>query len=249
MSQDKSVVRTSILPSLINIYEYNKARNIKDILLYEISKTYDINYQEESKVAILIKGSYLRNDWHNETTPCDFYTLKGIVENLLDYLGFKNRYSFAKCILPEIHPGISAQIIVDKDPIGIIGRVHPTFNKDDIYVAELSVTKLYEKQIKPLKFKEANKYPEITKDVAFVIPNNMESEIIRTQIRKSGGRLLTNIIEFDLYKNIEVDKKSIAYKLTFQDPSRTLTDEEVMNSFNKIITEVTSKCNVKLRDN
>ncbi len=249
MSLDKSVVRTSILPSLINVYEYNKARNIKDILLYEISKTYDAKYQEEMKVAILMKGNYLVNDWQHTTSKCDFYTLKGIIENLLDYLGFKNRYTFEASTFKEMHPGMSAKILLDREVIGVIGRVHPSYKKDEIYVSELSVTKLYEKQIKPIKFKESSKYPEITKDVAFIIPNETASEVIKNQIKKSGGRLLDNIEIFDLYQNIEDGKKSIAYKLTFKDPTRTLTDEEVMEVFNKIISEVTEKCNVKLRDN
>ena len=249
MSLDKSVVRTSVIPSLINIYEYNKARNIKDILLYEISKTYDNNYVEETKVAMLIKGNYLINDWQHTTIKCDFYCLKGIVENLLDYLGFKNRYTFEKYNTKDMHPGMTAKILLDREEIGIIGRVHPTYKKDEIFVAELSVTKLYQKQIKPLKFKESSKYPEMIKDVAFVIPNEIECDVIKNQIKKSGGRLLDNIEVFDLYSNIEEGKKSIAYKLIFKDSTRTLTEEEVMEVFNKIIEEVTTKCNVKLRDN
>ena len=248
MSQDKSVVRTTIIPSLMNVYEYNKARNIKDILLYEISKTYDQAYHEDMKVALLIKGNYLTNEWAHQIIKCDFYTLKGIVENLLNYLGFKNRYTFEAATLPEMHPGMTAKILLDKECIGIIGRVHPNYRKDEIYVAELSVTKLYQKQVKPIKFKEANKYPEIIKDVAFVVPNDMESITIKNQIRQSGGRLLTNIEVFDLYPNILDNKKSLAYKLTFADPTRTLTDEEVMNAFNKIINEVTTKYNIKIRD-
>ena len=249
MSIDKSVVRTSIIPSLLSVYDYNKARNIKDILLYEISKTYDFNYQEEMKVAMLLKGNYIINEWQNTGIKCDFYTLKGIIENLLDYLGFHNRYSFEKTEAPEMHPGMTAKIILDREEVGIIGRVHPNVKKDDIYVAELSVSKLYDKKVKPIKFKEATKYPEIIKDVAFVIPNEIEAETIKKQIIKSGGRLLTDVSIFDLYKEIEPNKKSIAYKLTFSDPTRTLTDEEVMQQFNKIISEVTSKCNVILRDN
>ena len=248
MSQDKSVVRTSILPSLINVYEYNKARHISDILLYEISKTYDKEYNEEMKVAMLITGNYVSNLWNHNIIKCDFYTLKGIVENLLDYLGFRNRYSFEKATAPEMHPGMTANIVIDREVVGIIGRVHPNYKKDEIYVAELSVTKLYQKQVKPIKFKEATKYPEIVKDVAFVIPNEVSSEVIKKQIRQSGGRLLTDIDVFDLYPNIEEGKKSIAYKLTFSDPARTLTDGEVMNVFNKVISEVTTKCNVKIRD-
>jgi len=248
MSIDKSVVRTTLIPSLINTYEYNKARNIKDILLYEIAKTYDVKYVEDMKVAMLIKGNYITNEWNHNEVKCDFYTLKGITQNLLDYLGFKNRYSLEQTTVPDMHPGMTAKILLDREEIGIIGRVHPNYKRDEIYVAELSVTKLYNKQIKPVKFKEANKYPEIIKDVAFVIPNEMESITIKNQIMKSGGRLLTDIEVFDLYPNIEDGKKSLAYKLTFADPTRTLTDEEVMNIFNKIIDEVTTKCNVKIRD-
>ena len=247
MSLDKSVIRTSLLPSLINVYEYNKARNVKDVLLYEISKTYDVNYNEDVKVAILMKGNYLINEWQHTTTPCDFYTLKGIIENLLDYLGFKNRYTFVAETLPELHPGISAKILLDREEIGVIGRVHPSYKKDEIYVAELSMTKLYNKQIKPIKFKEASKYPEIVKDLAFVIDNEVESEVIKSQIKKSGGRLLDNIEVFDIYNNIEEGKKSIAYKLTFKDSSKTLSDDEVMEVFNKIIKEVEEKTNAKLR--
>ena len=247
MSVDKSVIRTSLLPSLINVYEYNKARNVKDILLYEIAKTYNKDYEEESKIAILIKGNYLINDWQHTTTKCDFYTLKGIIENLLEYLGFKNRITFEAATFPEIHPGISARILIDKEEVGIMGRVHPSYKKDEIYVAELSMTKLYNKQIKPIKFKEASKYPGMIKDLAFVVDNSIESEVIKTQIKRSGGRLLDNVEVFDIYENIEPNKKSIAYKLTFKDASKTLLEEEVMEVFNKIIKEVEEKTEAKLR--
>jgi phenylalanyl-tRNA synthetase beta chain len=249
MSLDKSVVRTSLLPSLINVYEYNKARNVKDVMLYEIAKTYDKEYNEDVKVSILMKGNYIINECLHTVVKADFYTLKGIVENVLDYLGFKNRYTFVAETLPEIHPGISAKILLDREEIGIIGRVHPSYKKDEIYVAELSMTKLYNKQIKPLKFKEASKYPEITKDLAFVIDNNVESEVIKNQIKKSGGRLLDTIEVFDVYENIEEGKKSIAYKLVFKDPNKTLQDDEVMEVFNKIIKEVEDKVGAKLRSN
>ena len=247
MSLDKSIIRTSILPSLVNVHDYNKARNVKDILLYEIAKTYDVNYVEDVKVAMLMKGNYIINEWQHTTTKCDFYTLKGIIENLLDYLGFKNRYTFVASEIPELHPGISAKILLDREEIGVIGRVHPSYKKDEIYVAELSMTKLYNKQVKPIKFKEASKYPEIVKDLAFVIDNEVESEVIKKQIKKSGGRLLDNVEVFDIYNNIEEGKKSIAYKLTFKDSSKTLSDEEVMEVFNKIIKEVEEKTNAKLR--
>lgn len=247
MSSDKSVIRTSLLPSLMGVYEYNKVRNIKDINIYEITKTYDINYNEDTKIGILMKGNYITNEWQHTTSKCDFYILKGIVENLLDYLGFKNRYTFETSAYPDMHPGICAKILLDRKEIGMLGRIHPSLQKEDIFVAELSMTALYNSQIKPLKFKEASKYPEIAKDLAFVVDNETESETIKSQIKKSGGRLLDSVEVFDIYENIQEGKKSIAYKLIFKASDRTLSDEEVMEVFNKIIAEVEAKTNAKLR--
>jgi len=247
MITEKSVVRTTLLPSLISIYEYNKARSIKDVMLYEIAKTYDKNYKEDTKIAILMKGNYIQNEWQGINIKADFYVLKGVVENLLNYLGFKNRYTFKAESVDDFHPGICAKIYLDREFVGVLGRVHPSYKKDEIYLVELSMSKLYEKQIKPLKYKEANKYPEISKDVAFVIDDNMESETIKTAIKHTGGQLLDTIKEFDVYKNIEPGKKSIAYSLTFKDSTRTLNEEEVMQVFNKIIAEITTKFGAKLR--
>ena len=250
LSVDKSVVRTSLLPSLVNVYEYNKARKVENILLYEIAKTYDVDYNEDVKVSLLMKGKYLINNWQG-SSKCDFYLLKGIVENLLDYLGFKNRYTFETSIIPEIHPGISAKILLDREEIGVIGRIHPNFVKDEVYICELSMTKLYSKKIKPLKYKETSKYPSIVKDMAFVVDKEITNKTIMEVIKKTGGRLLTNIDVFDIYtgENVKENEKSIAYTLTFQDETRTLTETEVMELFNKIISEVESKCNAKLRMN
>lgn len=244
---DKSVIRTTLLPSLLLTYDYNKARNVKDILLYEIAKTYDADYKEDVKVAILMKGSYLKNEWQGIDLKADFFCLKGVIENLLDYLGFKNRYTFVRAQAPDMHPGITAKILLDREEVGVIGKVHPKTRKDDIFVAELSMTKLYNKQIKPLKYKEASKFPEIVKDLAFVIDGNVESEVIRNQIKKSGGRLLSDCQEFDVYKDVEPGKKSIAYSLTFRDSTKTLLEDEVMQVFNKIIADVQAKTGAKLR--
>ena len=250
MSLDKAFIRNTILPSLLNTYDYNKARHVKDILIYEIAKTYDKNFNEDLKVAMLIKGNYISNDWMHNTIKCDFYTLKGIVENLLEYLGFKNRYSFEVVEVESLHPGQSANLLVDRETIGIIGRINPSVKKEDIYVCELSISKLYEKSTKPLKYKEANKFPKIVKDLAFVVNKDISSDEIVNIIKRSGGRLLTNVEVFDVYtgENINSDKKSIAYTLDFEDQTRTLTEEEVMNVFNKIINDVESKIDAKVRD-
>jgi phenylalanyl-tRNA synthetase beta chain len=247
MSTDKSVVRLSLIPSLLNVYEYNKARKVSDVNIYEIAKTYDKDYNEDTKVAILMKGNYMTNAVNQVNVKADFYLLKGIIENLFKYLGLKNRYDFQKVEVKELHPGVSASILVDRKPVGIIGRVHPSIMKDDVFVAEFSMTALYNLKIKPLKFKEASKYPEIKKDVAFVVPNELTNAEIEAVIKHAGGRLLDNIDIFDIYREVEPGKKSMAYNLTFKDDTRTLSDEEVMQVFNNVIKEVESKLDAKLR--
>ena len=246
MSIDKSVVRTSLIPSLMNVYNYNKARKVEDINIYEIAKTYDKAYTEESKIAFLMKGNYITNSWKG-SMKVDFYLMKGIVESILDYLGFKNRYSFVKSNVSDLHPGISADILLDRKRIGIMGRVHPKVCKDEVYVCELSLNALMTK-VKPLKYKEASKYPTIVKDVAFIVPKAMLSSEVETVIKKAGGRLLSDIKVFDVYEKLDNNKKSIAYNLTFMDSNRTLTDEEVMNVFDNIIKKVTTSLDVELRD-
>lgn len=248
MSSDKGFLRLSLIPSLIQTYEYNKARKIEDINIYEIAKTYDKDYNEDHKVAMLMSGSYMTNKVNNVNVKADFYLLKGIIENLFKYLGFKNRIDFQKVEVKELHPGVSASIMIDRKPVGIIGRIHPSMMKDNVIVAEISMTKLYELNTKALKFKEASRYPEIKKDVAFIVSNETTNAEIEAVIKHAGGRLLDSIDIFDIYKDIEEGKKSMAYSLTFKDETRTLSDDEVMQVFNNIIKEVEEKLNAKLRN-
>ena len=248
MSVDKSIVRTTLIPSLLNVYDYNKKRKVKDVMLYEIAKTYDKEYTEDSKICGLMSGVYMSNGWSIKQ-KVDFYVVKGIVEDILDYMGFKNRYSFELGTCSDLHPGVSADIMLDRKKIGVIGKVHPTISKDDIYVFEFSLQALMTK-IKPIKYKEAPKYPAIEKDCAFILDKDITSFEVMATIKKAGGRLLSDINVFDVYtgENVSSDKKSIAYKLTFMDPNRTLTDEEVMQVFENIISKVEEVHNAELRD-
>ena len=248
MSIDKSIVRTTLIPSLMNVYEYNKARGVKDINIYEIAKTYDDKYNELTKVCGLMSGSYIINTWKKDMTV-DFYIIKGVVENLLDFMGYNNRYSFVRSDCSDLHPGVQANIILDGKKIGIIGKVHPNITKKDIYVFEVNLDDLYGKTSK-LKYKEAFKYPSIQKDMAFILDKSIDvSEVIKT-IKKASNKTLQDISVFDVYEgeNIDSSKKSVAFSLVFNGVTRTLTDDEVMDVFNKIIDKVVSTHNAELRD-
>ena len=248
MSMDKSVVRTTLIPSLLNVYQYNKKRKVKDISLYEIAKTYDSEYNETSLICGLCFGDYLNNGW-TKPVKYDFYIVKGIVENVLDYMGFKNRYSFEVSDCSDLHPGISANILLDRKVIGVIGRVHPSILKDEVYVFEMSLNALMS-NVKPIKYKEAPKYPGISKDMAFIVSKDVTAGEVMDTIKKAGSRMLDSVSVFDVYtgENVDADKKSIAFTLNFLNLERTLTEEEVMEVFNNIISKVVEKHNAVLRD-
>lgn len=251
MSSDKSIIRQSILPSLLNVCEYNLARGTKDVNVYEISNTYGNVNEEEMKLAILMSGEYMGSTWQGVKVKSDFYVLKGVVSNLLEYLGYQDRYSFVPATdVPDMHPGATAIINIDNRPVGFMGRVHPSITKREVYVLEVSLSTIAEKKTRPFKFKEQNKFPSIVKDVAFVMLNGMNSSDVEKEIRRSSGKLLKKIEVFDVYRgeNVGKDEKSIAYSLTFEDETRTLTTEEVNELFNKVIDEVTKKLSLKIRN-
>ena len=148
-----------------------------------------------------------------------------------------------------MHPGQSAIINLNGKDVGIIGKMHPNVAKD-VFICEINLDRLLENRVSKLKYKEINKYPSIQKDMAFVMDKDITAEAVIKLIKKSGGKLVTDINVFDVYEgeNVAKNKKSIAFNLTFEDSSRTLTDEEVMKVFNNIIKEVETKLNIKLRN-
>lgn len=254
MLEDRKYLRHSLIPSLYQVATYNMARNIKDIMIHEISNIY---YKENDRViekkslAGLITGNVTINNWQHLTIKADFYYLKGIVENLLNYMGFAHRIHFeVKEVPKEYHPYQSATIILDSEVIGYLGMIHPSISKVPVYVFELDLTKLFSIKVRPIKEKEVSKYPSISKDMAFVLDKNILSEEVMKTIQKTEGKLLSNVDVFDVYQgeNIALDKKSIAFNLTFMDQNRTLTDDEVMEIFRKIITAVEEVHHGQLRD-
>lgn len=250
LTEDKKIMRYSLIPSLLKVADYNISRNVKDVNIFETSKIYymEDGYKEVNKLSILMTGNYIENTWNNKMVS-DFYTLKGVLENLLDFLGLIKRYKLNTENVPNsYHRGVSAEILIDNTSIGYVGKVHPNVNKKDIYVLELNLDTLFDIQIKNIKSKDAPKYPSVVKDMAFIFDNNINAGDVMTTISRKGGRLVTNVDVFDVFNNIESGKKSIAFKITFQDVNKTLTDEEVISSFNKIIESVEKEYNAVLRN-
>ena len=251
MSEDRNTLRYSLIPSLLSVFKYNKARNYKDISIYEIGKGFykkDGIYHEEERLAVLMTGIY-NVGLHKEVV--DFYVIKGVLEEVLESLGYQNRYSIVPTSeINELHPGQSAKIILNNVEIGVIGKVHPSIVKENVFVMEINLETLLSFRTKKMQYKEISKYPSVLKDVAFVVKKNITADEIRSVIKKAGGKLLTSTQVFDVYEgeNVGNDEKSIAFSLTFQDPTRTLNDEEVMKIFNQIIESVENKLPAVVRD-
>ena len=253
MTEERNTLRHSILPSLLKIYEYNKARSNKDVSIFEIGKAFykkGEEYGETNKIAALMTGDYYLGIGSKKQV--DFYVIKGIVEELLDYLGYGNRYSFVikEDKMPEeVHPGQTALISVNNDIVGLVGRVHPALEKEAVYVLEIDLDKLLDKKVGKMKYKEISKFPSVKKDLAVVVDKNVTAEEIAVLIKKAGGSSLSKIEAFDVYtgKGIDENKKSIAYSLTFEKMDRTLTDEEINQSIEKIVEMLNKKIGAELR--
>ena len=251
ITEDRDTLRYSMIPSLYKIYEYNYARGQKDVSIFEIGKGFYKKgevYGEDTKLCALMTGKYSLG--LDNTKNVDFYTIKGVTEEVLDYLGYAGRYSFMKQEMPkEMHPGQSAYINVNGTNVGIIGKLHPNVTKEDVYVLEINLDELFKKKVGKMKYKEISKFPSVKKDVAFVVDKALTSKDIEKVIKNAGGSLLTEIEVFDVYTGITIgiDKKSIAYSLIFSDNKKTLTDEEVNNLMQKVMDNVCKKFGAEVR--
>ena len=250
MTEERNALRNSLIPSLMMVHDYNKNRGMKDISVFEIGKSFhkiDGTYGEHLSLSCLMTGIYTCG---LEKKNVDFYVIKGVMEDLLNYLGFEGRYTLKVEDLPkELHPGQAGSIYVDDHKVGIIGKIHPLVTKENIYVMEINLEKLAGYNHDVTKYKEISKFPGIEKDVAFVVNKDVKSESIEAVIKSAGGKMLKHIEVFDVYtgENLEKGKKSYAYNLKFENPERTLSDEEVTKVFEKIMDKVCQEIGAEIR--
>ena len=252
LTEERNALRQSLITSLLKTYEYNVSRDNKDICLFEIAKAFYIEkgeYKEENRLACLMTGEYYLG---LNTKPVDFYIIKGVCEELLDYLGYGGRYSFVadkEKLTEEMHPGKSAIISVNGETVGLIGRVTPEICKEEVYVMEISLDKLLSKKVGKMKYKELSKFPVVKKDIAVLVNKEVPAQELLKTIKNNGGKLLQESKVFDLYegKGIPEGKKSIAFSVTLGDANKTLTDEEVNKVMEKVIAGLQSKHGAELR--
>ena len=251
MTEERNVLRYSLIPSLVKTYEYNKSHYNKDVSIFEIGRGFwkkGEEYGENQKLCALMTGEYFTGISKKQV---DFYIIKGVVEEILDFLGYNERYSFVlpKKEIKEFHPGQTAEISLNGEIVGIVGRLHPEEVKEPVFVFELNLDKILVKRASKMAYKEISKYPTINKDIAIIVDNNITAKQVEDEIKKAGGKLFLKSEIFDVYTgaNIGINKKSLAYSLVFGATDRTLTDEEVNEVMQKIIDRLAKTLKAELR--
>lgn len=268
LSEEYSKMRTSVLPSLLNVVEYNLAHGNKGGLIYELGKTFhprgvlpikdtaitkerDLVLPDE-RVHLSIAKFYSQINDKAE----GYYLVKGIVEKLFEMLGIEE-YEVKRTDenYPYLHPGQSALIYLpDYDyAIGYIGTVHPSLKEnfeinDFVFLADLDLALLLDAKRKTFSYQALPKFPAITRDLAFVMDESILVASLKKEITDLAGEFLEKIEIFDVYQGIGITegKKSIAFSLSFRSPDRTLSDQDVNPRIEKIISAM-SKKDIELR--
>lgn len=257
ISADMSVMRTSLWPGLLQAVSYNQKRQQSGVRLYEKGVKFLKNgseITEEKVIAGVVSGNFAAEQWALQNRKVDFYDVKSDVEALLGLVSSTLNHKFEVEQHAALHPGQSAAIKnAAGEPIGWIGKLHPTIEKSagvngPVYLFELSASAL-DKSSKP-EFTELSKYPSVRRDLAVVIGADVPAGLVKQAITDVSKQYLSNLQLFDVYcgEGVESGRKSLALGLTFQDTSRTLTDGEVDNLITGVLEKLKQDFNATLRE-
>lgn len=254
LSQNWSVMRTTLLPGIINTAVFNINRGIYDVGIFEVGKVFIPNERlpvEKMMIGCAVTEKVEKKIWSKGER--DFYYLKGLVESLLGRLNIHDM-EFFPVNLSYIHPQKGTCVRINKEDIGYLGELSPAaaegFDlKEKLYVFELSFDKIITKAVTEKKYTHLPKYPSIYRDIAIVLDNNIKSDDVYRIIRDTDNSILKEIILFDYYegKQIPDGKKSLAYSLVYRSDDRTLTDDDVNPLHEKVIKNLKDKLGAELR--
>lgn len=247
LGEDTSIMRTTLIPSVMSTLALNHARRNDSAKIYELANVY-----------IPVEGEKLPDEHKNITIGmyggCDFYDMKGIVEELLDALKIKDADYVPETENTTFHPGRCANLVKDGKKIGVFGEVHPAVSKNfgmdtRVYICELDLNTLISFYSDSVKYKQLPKYPAVSRDIAMLIDDNINVSKIEKIIKKNAGNILEGYTLFDVYKGSQIPegKKSVAYSVTFRADDRTLTDDEISAVFDKILAGLKEQLGAELR--
>lgn len=249
MSEDHQYLRLSLIPELLQRLTYNVARKQANVALYELGSVFlseekQITKQpkEHARLAGAITGTWVDHAWQQEVKPVDFYVVKGIVEGLFHFLNINVTYQPTQ--MESMHPGRCATIHHGEQVIGFLGQVHPAVASErdlkETYVFDINMEYILQMERSPLMYETVPKYPSIVRDIAFVVTDTVLAGNVQAEIERVGAPLVKQVEAFDVYTgdNLQANEKSLAFNIHYQNPEKTLTDEEVDASMEEIITAI-----------
>lgn len=247
ISEERAVLRQSMFPAMMEIAQFNKARQNTHLAFYEIGNVFfgqGKNQQpiEEERFAILLSGIKNSSTWYASQQSYDFYDLKGMAESYLESVGVQSEITYQLTQdYEEMHPGRTAVIKLDDESIGLLGQVHPTMARmydlpDETFFMEVKMTAVLNHLQSMSIQSPIPRFPSSTRDLALLVNEETQHLYLVSIIEENGGQYLQSVELFDLYDgdNIEDGKKSLAYHLLFQNPEDTLTDEAIDQAMEKI---------------
>lgn len=246
LGEDTSIMRTTLIPNMMDVISTNISHNVEGAKLFECGHVFtpdDLAGVEETRLCIGMYGEGV-----------DFFSLKGVVENIFTRLGVLERKYVSNSNNPSFHPGRCADIVLEGRVVGTIGEIHPHVIENygisnRVYVSEINVDKIYEKSDDTIVFRQLPKYPAITRDIALVVKDEVLVGDIEDVILENGRGLVENCKLFDVYKGDQIEKgyKSVAYSIVYRSNKKTLTDEEISSVHSVILGELDRKLGAKLR--
>lgn len=257
ISSEMSVMRASIWPGLLNAAEANIARQQERVRLFEIGKTFHGKLsapQEVVRIAGLIAGDVVEEQWGRPSQVVDFFDIKSDVVALLNMTGCSEKFSFVAAKHPALQPGQTAEIFRGDQSVGVVGKLHPAIARHvgldkGALLFEIDADKTLASQV-PLA-ETVSKYPMIRRDIAVIVADEIvASDLIRTAER-AAPEIVKNVRIFDIYRGpgIEAGLKSVALGLILQETSRTLTDVDADTAQAAVFGELKQEYAAVLRDN
>ena len=250
LSEDRKVLRQSLVNGLLDAVKYNKSRQINDIFLFEIGHVFAKDI-EKNHLALALHGTWHKQLWSKKAVASDFYLLKGMLDETFSRFKIKfdyvqtDQYSF-------LHPYRQADIKYNKKTIGYIGEVHPKETKrldiDKTYVLEIDLTDILDVDLNTL-YDPISKFPSISRDLAVVIDENVEVSKMTALIEQTVRKNITALSVFDVYQgsHIEDGMKSVAFNIVFNDKDKTLESEEVDKLMRKVMIRLDRELGAKVR--
>lgn len=252
LSEDYTIMKTTPIPTLLQVLQINSNYKNKNVKVFELAKTYKNVGEKIEKGELPEENTVLTIGMYGEKE--DFYTLKGVVENVLEVAGVKKYDLFKDEENKLYHPGRCASLKVGNDIFASLGELHPLVAENynlnyRALIAEINIDKIVKYARFNKKYVEIPKYPAVERDIAMVIDEAVEVGQIERTITKKAKKMLEEINLFDVYRNEKLgeNKKSVAYSLKFRLSDRTLTDEEVNSTMQEIITALEKELNAELR--